>query len=134
LTERNIVNKFSEYIKSGEKDPDDLRLGLELEHFVVYEKDLSTVSYYGVDGVESSLEEFSKDAKNIKREDGHIIEVDKEDYYITLEPGSQLEISVEKTDSIFKNRANIQKFLDEFLPILKKKNTSSDQLRVSPCY
>lgn len=132
MTERNIVNKFSEYIKSGEKDPDDLRLGLELEHFVVYEKDLSTVSYYGVDGVESSLEEFSKDAKNIKREDGHIIEVDKEDYYITLEPGSQLEISVEKTDSIFKIEQTYKKFLNEFLPILKKKNQALINLGYHP--
>lgn len=143
MSETNLVRRFAEFIKSGEKNPDDLKLGLELEHFVVYEKNLNSVSYFGIDGVESSLEEFSKNAKNVIKENGHIIEVDKDDYYITLEPGSQLEISIEKTSSIEKINEIYQKFLKEFLPILKKKEqtlinlgyhpvTRIDEIRLTP--
>lgn len=132
MTEKNIENMFLEYIKSGEKEPDNLRLGLELEHFIVYEKDLSTVSFYGSDGVASSLEEFSKDAKNVKRENGHIIGVDKDGYYITLEPGAQLEISVEKKDSIIEIEQIYINFLNEFLPILKKKKQTLINLGYQP--
>ncbi|TJX68114.1 glutamate--cysteine ligase [Soehngenia saccharolytica] len=132
LTETNLVKRFAEYIRSGEKEENDLKLGLEIEHFVVYKDDLRTVSYYGEDGVESSLEEFSKNAKNIVKENGHIIEVDKDDYYITLEPGSQLEISIEKNNSIMRIEQIYKDFVNEFLPILTEKNQTLINLGYHP--
>lgn len=124
------VKMITDLIRSGEKKVEDFKLGVEIEHFVVWEDTLKTVSYYGENGVESTLKELMSDGWAGKYEGEYLLALEKDDLSLTLEPGSQLEISIAAKRSIEDIEKSYLRFLGELLPVLEKKG----QLLVSLGY
>lgn len=124
------IKMITDLIKSGEKKVEDFKLGVEVEHFVVWKDTLKTVSYYGDAGVESTLKDIMSGGWTGKYEGEHLLALEKDDLNITLEPGSQLEISIGAKKRIEDIERSYLRFLGELLPVLEKKG----QLLVSLGY
>ncbi len=137
------VEEISKYIKSGEKKDTELKLGVELEHFVVDLETLETISYYGEGGVAETLKELEKNGWKAIYEGEYILGLDKEDKSITLEPGSQLELSLGAKVRIKDIERLYLEFLEEIIPILEAKGqglmatgyhpvTKIDEIKILP--
>lgn len=104
--------KFTQYFKSGAKTKGDkYYVGLELEHFVV-DKEGRCVPYFN--GVENILNEIKDSFNEVIYSKGYIIGLISDDYTITLEPGSQIEISISRKDRI----EDIEKIYFDFLNVI----------------
>ncbi len=110
----DIVESLVGYFKSGETKQE--RIGLEIEHFVM--KNACPLSFDG--GVANILAELSVGARSKFYENGNLIGADLGDYTLTLEPASQMEVSIRP----FENTADIYDILQGFYkkaePVLKK--------------
>lgn len=91
----NNIEKIQEYILSGCSDKE--TLGLELEHLVC-DKDYAPISYAEMEVVLREICE-KLNAKAYE-ENSQIYGMIGENYSISIEPGCQLEISVDSTDDI----------------------------------
>ncbi|SCG81879.1 glutamate-cysteine ligase [Proteiniborus sp. DW1] len=115
------VQEVTKYFKNNEKKEEDFSIGVEFEHFIIDKETLKTISYYGIDGVEDTLMKLQAMGWKGKYEKDHILGLEKEAMTITLEPGSQIELSIKP----YKNIEDIEKvyknFLDEIVPILDAK-------------
>jgi glutamate--cysteine ligase len=116
------VEEIVKYIKDGEKKEEDFKIGIEFEHFVIYKDTFKTVSYYGENGVAETLKDLEKSGWNSKYEGEYILELGKGNKTITLEPGSQLELSLSADRSIKNIEKGYLEFLKELIPILDSKN------------
>lgn len=116
------INEFVKYFISGEKKFNNLKIGAEFEHFVVDKNSLRTINYYENNGIENILESLIKIGWNKINSEGNILALSKKDSIITLEPGGQIEISINP----FKDISNIEKeyldFLNDIVPILENNN------------
>ncbi len=115
------IEEIVNYFKSHEKNEEDYRIGVEFEHFVIYKDSLKTVSYYGQGGVEETLRELIEIGYEAQGEGEHVLGVSKEKKHVTLEPGSQLELSIDADISIEEIEEEYIEFMEDLLPILEKK-------------
>lgn len=117
------IDSIVDYIKGGEKIREDFSIGVEMEHFILHNDSLKTVSYYGEEGVGSSLEQIAKssDAYDIYKEDGHILGLSREFVDVSTEPGSQFEVAVDSHMYIKTLEERYTDFLKTALRSLKKK-------------
>ncbi len=118
------VEELVKYIKSGEKDCKNTRIGIELEHFVIDNETLRTVSYYGENGVASVLKDLEEKGWKGSYEGQYILGVSKGDKVISLEPGSQLELSINAKDKISELEEEYLDFLGEIIPVLNARGYS----------
>ena len=96
-------------------------LGVEYERLPVFKSDKSTVSYYGDLGVCEILKEFAKeDNWDYILDDNEIIGLKKIHDTITLEPGSQLELSLQPQKSISDIKEKIEDINSTLVPIFDK--------------
>jgi len=113
-----LINFFSE----GEKKQNDFNIGVELEHFIVERDGLKSVTYYSDYGVGQILQGLLQQFPVSYYEENEILGVANDDYSITLEPGSQLEISINPRRCI----KSIEKIYSGFYKVitecLKKKD------------
>ncbi len=116
------VKEIVSYIRAGEKDERDFRIGVEFEHFVIDKDTLETISYYGKGGVEESLKELEARGWQGTYEGEYLLGLKNEDKVISLEPGSQLEFSVLPQKSLLHIEREYLNFLEEIIPILERKN------------
>ncbi|MDX9917384.1 MAG: glutamate-cysteine ligase family protein [Gudongella sp.] len=121
MDKKKQIELITEHIRRGEKPRELFKLGVEIEHFVLWEDSLKTVSYYGADGVETTLREISKNGWEPSFEGDYMLALKKGDLTITLEPGSQLEVSIEAKKEISEIEESYMRFLDELLPVLESK-------------
>src|SRR5699024_2914914 len=98
------------------------KIGAEFEHFVIDLDSYKTISYYGTNGVAETLEDLTKIGYKGTYEDGYNLELKKGKKNITLEPGSQLEMSVDASKYIKELEEEYLEFLSDIIPVLKKKN------------
>lgn len=84
----NIL-KIERYISSGCNK--NRKIGLELEHFICGQ-DYEIVAYEEVTKVLSEIIEKTGASKYL--EDGHLFGFITEKYWVSLEPGCQIEISI----------------------------------------
>ena len=89
----NNVERIADYFKAGEKRKC-VATGVEIEHFVVG-KDGNSMSY---GQMAAFMEKIKKQTDKAYFEDGHLLGFYNEDYSITLEPASQLEIRENRRD------------------------------------
>lgn len=115
------IKTIEDYIRRGEKKEADFRLGIEIEHFVLDKDTLESISYYGDKGVETTLKEMISNGWKGNYEEDYLLGLHKNDLHITLEPGSQFELSVDAKKNIEDLEKPYIDFLDEILPILEKK-------------
>ncbi|ADL12826.1 glutamate--cysteine ligase [Acetohalobium arabaticum] len=116
------LDRFEAYFKSSEKNKENKAVGLEIEHFVVDSDTLKTVSYSEEAGIEKILAQLVRQGWEGRREGNHLIQANKEGAVITLEPGGQLEISIEPERRITDLEDRYYAFLKELLPILNQNN------------
>lgn len=120
------INLIINHFKAGEKRTGDFSLGMEVEHFVVDKDTNKSISYYGADGVKTTLDTLSKgiekDKKTYSSEaEENILGFDKEKYSISIEPGAQLEVSINKRRDVTCLDAGYREAIEEIEPILEKK-------------
>ncbi|ABR50707.1 Glutamate--cysteine ligase [Alkaliphilus metalliredigens QYMF] len=106
-------------IKEGEKFQGELKLGAEFEHIVVWKDTMKSVSYYEEQGIEDILKALLEKGYEAEYEGDYLIALKKEAYYITLEPGGQLEISVVPCSTIESVQSIYFQFLEEIIPIME---------------
>jgi glutamate--cysteine ligase len=95
-----IIENYVNYFHAGCKSADNLRYGLEAEHFVVYSDSKKAVPYSGEDGVLSLLQELAKRFAGEYWDNGELLGLYNDEAAISLEPGSQLELSVTASSDI----------------------------------
>lgn len=115
------IEEISNYLRSGEKKNNELKLGLEFEHFVIDKETLKTISYYGENGVSETLKDIEGNGWRSTYEGEFILGLDKGNKSITLEPGSQLELSLKAEFKIMDIEKGYIEFLSEIIPILECK-------------
>ena len=99
-------------------------LGLEYERLPIYKSDKSSVSYYGELGVCDILKEFARednwDYILDNTDNNEIIGLKKIHDAITLEPGSQVELSLRPQKSVSDIEAKINEINSVLQPIFEK--------------
>lgn len=90
-----IKDKIIDYIRSGEKNENDFAIGFEIENFIV-DKDNNAVTYWDEGGIKDILEELIDHGYEAIYVDGVLLGAKKGKTSISLEPGSQFELSIEK--------------------------------------
>lgn len=121
MTYEDKVEKIVEFIKSGEKDEKDFKVGFEVEHFVVDKNSLETIRYEGENGIRESLEELKDLGYEGIYEDEYIMGLHKDGASISIEPAAQFEISLDSQNSVDKLFETYKKTMAEIIPIFDKK-------------
>lgn len=116
------VYELVNYFRKHEKEERDFSIGVEFEHFIIDKNTLRTISYYGTGGVEETLKELEKQGWQGNYEGDYLLGLDNNNKHITLEPGSQMELSISPQKDIQDLEKEYLSFLTEILPILEKKN------------
>lgn len=116
------VKEMVDYFKNSEKEVEDFKIGIEFEHYVVDKDTLKTISYYGKNGVAETLKELEKNGWKGTYEGEYILGLNKGNKIITLEPGSQLELSINAQKNILDTEKEYIEFMEEIIPILNNKN------------
>lgn len=101
----NIENMVT-YFKAGEKKNGCVNAGVEIEHFVL-DKNGKSAAY---EVVVEILQEIKEERDSCFYEDGHLFGLYNEDYSLSLEPASQLEISIAPKEKL----SDIEKIYIEF--------------------
>ncbi|NTW73199.1 MAG: glutamate--cysteine ligase, partial [Eubacteriaceae bacterium] len=117
-----IINKaaIAEYIRKGEKKGQCVSVGLEFEHIITDKNTMKSVSYYGEKGVESILKELENKGWRLQYSGDYVIGADRNGDNISLEPGSQFELSIDKTSDINKVAEKYLSFVSDVVSILEK--------------
>jgi glutamate--cysteine ligase len=108
------------YFRNGEQEEE--TIGIEVEHLIIQQEDLTAVNYDSCGGIESILEEFNHDQWQQHKEGDHLLNLSSELSDITIEPGGQLEVGIlpqyrlEELEKIYFD------FLNELVPILEEKD------------
>ena len=110
-----------EYFKSGIKQTNDFRIGIEHEKFLFDNHSNKRVSYSKIKEMFAALLEFGW---NPILEKDNIIGLNKGGKNITLEPGNQIELSGEKLNHIHEACAESQDYLFELRQVTKKLDIS----------
>lgn len=121
MTYEDKVEKIVAFIKSGEKDEQDFKVGFEVEHFVVDKNSLETVRYEGENGIRESLEELKGLGYEGIYEGEYIMGLHKDGASISIEPAAQFEISLDSQNSIDKLFETYKKTMAEIIPVFDKK-------------
>ena len=90
-----IRDKIIDYIRSGEKSEKDYAIGFEIENFIV-DKDNRAVTYWDEGGIKDILEDLINIGYEAIYLDGVLLGAKKGRTAISLEPGSQFELSIKK--------------------------------------
>lgn len=121
MTYEDKVEKIVDFIKSGEKDEKDFKVGFEVEHFVVDKNSLETIRYEGENGIRQSLEELKDLGYEGIYEGEYIMGLHKDGASISIEPAAQFEISLDSQNSVEKLFETYKKTMAEIIPIFDKK-------------
>ena len=110
-----------EYFKSGIKQTNDFRIGIEHEKFLFDNHSNKRIIYSKIKEMFAALLEFGW---NPILEKDNIIGLNKGGKNITLEPGNQIELSGEKLNHIHEACAESQDYLFELRQVTKKLDIS----------
>lgn len=116
------INNLVNYFESGCKKTNSGKIGLELEHFIVYKDTHKAVPYYGDKGVEAILNALIPHFKSYTYSDNHLLGLSNDEYSITLEPAAQLEVSIVPKTSLVEIQAIYNSFISLIEPILNNLN------------
>lgn len=96
-------------------------LGLEYERLPIYKSDKSSVSYYGELGVCDVLKEFAReDNWDYILDEDEMIGLKKIHDTVTLEPGSQVELSLQPQKSVADIEAKVNEINSALCPVFDK--------------
>lgn len=127
------IELIIEYIKNGEKEKDELAIGLEIEHIIIDKDSKKRQFYYGHRGVKEVLEKILETGKFIGDYSGdNIIGMHNDKLTISIEPGAQFEISISRDASIKELINTYHEALSIIKPILSEMNLSLMLLGIDP--
>jgi len=121
---KSIKKYLIDYFAEGAKNLGDSSIGVELEHFVLEKESLKSVSYFSDFGVGQILHDLLPFFPTSFYEDGKILGLANDDYSITLEPGSQLEISINPQRSI----ERVEEIYISFLKTIREPMENNDYI------
>jgi glutamate--cysteine ligase len=115
------LHELEALFHAAEKPTDQFRIGAEAEKFAIH-ADGSPLQYEGAEGIVGIFEALSELNWEPEREtpDGPVISLHRGGANITLEPGSQLELSGSAAPDLHQVDAEFQNHLRELAPISKK--------------
>ncbi|WBW49701.1 glutamate-cysteine ligase family protein [Peptoniphilus equinus] len=121
------LDRVIQYFKSGEVPESDYAIGCEFEHFVLDKDTLEHITYYGdSEGkhtIEQTLHEIAELFDAVPYENnGKILGCDTDEFSVSLEPGSQFEISITAGKSLEQMSEAYRRILGAILPIFEKHN------------
>src|SRR5690554_5820254 len=106
------------YIKNGEKQENNFKIGLEIEHFILERDDLSAVPYFGDRGIETILRGLAEGEWEEIYEGEYLLGLKGKTGDVSLEPGGQIEFSSFPYKDISRVEQAYHGFLEELKPIL----------------
>ena len=112
-SKEQIINHF----RSGFKDSENFKIGIEHEKFLFNFEDNTRINYSKIKEMFAALNEFGW--KPIY-EKNNVIALNKNGKNITLEPGNQIELSGDKLNNIHEACAESQDYLFELKQVTKK--------------
>ena len=115
------IEAIVSYLKKGECKSKGQKIGLELEHFLVDKESLKTEGYFGERGVRELMEKLEPYYDEKVYVDGAFLGLTRKDAYITLEPASQLEVSIAAKENISQLSQAYQRFSREIEPLLRNR-------------
>lgn len=115
------ITEIKKYFKNHEKQKESFKLGVELEHFVIDKNTFKTISYYEKNGVEETLKLLEAGGWTGIYEGEYLLGLKKGNKTITLEPGSQLELSIDADINIKNIENEYREFIREITPLLEEK-------------
>lgn len=131
--EKADVESILDIFSSGCKPSECHKTGLEYERIPISSKNFKTVSYGGENGIYDLLRTFAKlDGWEYITDDYSIIGLKKGADNLFLEPGSQLELSLEPQKNIADLKAKIDNFNKKITPILRKFEINLLEYGISP--
>ena len=122
MNKEAIKEQLMSILKDGEKTAEAVKLGIEIEHLVVQQKDFQSVTYYEESGIETILKKLLKKDYAGKYEGEYLVGLTKDGMDITLEPGGQLEFSTRPCIHLAHIQQVYEKFLEDLLPIIEEQN------------
>lgn len=126
---KDILTEFGKNCKSTEE----FKVGIEFERLPISSKDFKMVDYSKENGVYELLRTFAKlDEWEYVTDDYNIIGLKKGEDRIFLEPGSQIELSLEPQKNISKIKAKIDSFDKKINPVLRKYEINLLEYGISP--
>jgi glutamate--cysteine ligase len=113
-----------ELFAAAEKPAAEFRIGTEAEKFAVDSQSGAPLEYDGPRGVTRIFADFVKRGWQEEREtpDGPLISLHRDQHSITLEPGSQFELSGAAVKTVHETRSELDEHLAELGPISKEMN------------
>lgn len=109
------------------------RVGIEFERLPISYKDFKMVDYFKENGVYDLLRTFAKlDGWDYITDDYNIIGLKKGSDSIHLEPGCQIELSLNPEKNIFNLKSKIDNFNKKITPILRKYEINLLEYGISP--
>lgn len=115
------VDCIVEVLRKGEKEDRNFKVGVEFEHIVVKKNNFESVSYFGREGIEEILRELLHKRYEGEYEQDYLIGLKKEDNYVSIEPGAQLEFSARPCKDIKEIEQLYLSFVNDVVPILESK-------------
>ncbi len=119
---KNQIKALVNHFQEGEKPRDDYMLGLEIEHLILERDSLEAVSYYTDRGIEAVLEKLVGRSWEPVYEEEHLIGLEGINSSVTLEPGGQVELSIQPQNSIREIDLIYKRFLQDITPVLEDWN------------
>lgn len=111
----------------------DKKIGFEYERIPVYKNNYLQVPYEGDYGICELLKEFAHiDNWDYIYDDANIIGLKKNHNTITLEPGAQIELSIEPQENILRLKTQIETIDNKLKPILDKYSILLLNVGISP--
>lgn len=113
------IQKIVDFIKAGEKDEKNFRLGFEIEHFVVNKDTLESQSFYGHVGVGEILEDLASLGYKKVDETGMAFSDGSVD--ISIEPAGQFELALRAKASVGELFEVYKTHMERLVPIFERR-------------
>ena len=111
------IDRFVDFFKDNNTSSSKFKIGAEFEHFVLKKENLQAVSYYEENGIKHILKTLQKSGWKGIYEKENIIGAKTDGRYLSLEPGGQLEVSLEPVKKIKELEKNYFNTINQILEI-----------------
>ena len=95
-----LKEQIADFLKAQSVEPDHFKIGCRFAHILVRSGDLTALPYDGEDGIASLLEYMARNDWQALYENDDIIGVRKNNATVLLLAGGQIELAIDKTDSL----------------------------------
>ena len=126
------LEKIVKFIKSGEKDEADFRVGFEAEHFIIDKDSMETLTYFEEGGIRESLEEIEDLGYEASYEGENIMGLSGDGFDISIEPAAQFEVAFNSKKTVDELFEDYKRVMAEIVPIFDKKDELIAQVGYQP--